>query len=226
MAKDLSRINSDEEIEKRDVDLSGFEYVTKGYFPHTFDPAINIRPDRIYFNAAIIKKLPDVFYIQLLINPKEKTLIIKPCNEDDKDAIKWACVEKKTGRKQNRDIKATLFCAKLYEIMGWRADFRYKICANIVESRGQYIFVVNLTEAEATSLNFVDGRKVYLPEKWRDSFGTPYSEHDQYLSVQLLDGYARVQITNSRKGYIKPKPKNHEQLNLLEGNGDNNGDSQ
>ena len=110
--------------------------------------------------------------------------------------------------------------------MGWRADFRYKICANIVESRGQYIFVVNLTEAEATSLNFVDGRKVYLPEKWRDSFGTPYSEHDQYLSVQLLDGYARVQITNSRKGYIKPKPKDHEQLNLLEGNGDNNGDSQ
>ena len=87
MAKDLSRINSDEEIEKRDVDLSGFEYVTKGYFPHTFDPAINIRPDRIYFNAAIIKKLPDVFYVQLLINPKEKTLIIKPCNEDDKERV-------------------------------------------------------------------------------------------------------------------------------------------
>lgn len=226
MSKENRNPINDDVVEERDLDLTGFEYVTKGYFPHTYDPALNIRTDRIYFNAAMIKKLPEVFYVQILINDNTKTIIIKPCGPDDKDAIRWASVHQKTGNKQNREIKSAFFSAKIYELMKWNPDFRYKIAATLIKCRGESCFVIDLNEAEATSLSTVNGRKVYYPEKWRDSFGTPYSEHDKYLSIQLLDGYARIEILNKRtKKITPPKLDNPDQLSLLDMEDNKNGDS-
>lgn len=214
MPKPIDSIN-DEVIEEKEIDLSGFEYVTKGYFPHTFDPAINFRPDKFYCNQALVKKLSDVYYVHLLINQDQKRIIIKPCDSEEKDAIKWASEEKKTGKKRKRDIKAKIFCAKIYELMNWNPEYRYKVAANIIKMNGEFVFVLELTEAEATSLSVVEGRKVYLPERWRDSFGTPFSEHDKYLHVQVLDGFARIEILSKRKNSIKPPKEDTGQLSVV-----------
>ena len=40
--------------------------------------------------------------------------------------------------------------------------------------------------------------KPYYPEGWRESFGLPVAEHERALDINILDGYARIQIIEQR----------------------------
>ena len=59
-----------------------------------------------------------------------------------------------------------------------------------------------------TKKRLEDGRlmksKPYYPEGWRESFGLPVAEHERALDINILDGYARMQIIEQRN-VKKPK---------------------
>ena len=104
--------------------------------------------------------------------------------------------------------------------MNWDPKYRYKVFANIIKSNGEYIFVLDLLDAEAVSLTPSNEKVIFLPKKMKYSFGTPFLEHEKYIEEHLLSGYTRTQIIENKKVMIKPKPKENEQLNLF--NNENN----
>lgn len=179
-------INDPDENPEEIFDLAGFQVTKAELFSHTREPAITIWENRIKFNMACLRKFPGVTHIQILIHPEEKRLIIRPCHEDAPDSLRWA---KGGGEKElsNRDLLCKIFAAKVFELMGWDTQYRYKMMGKPATYEGEMLFLFKLTDFEL----FVAGRKrkSYLPLEWRELFGTPVEEHEEAYKVDLADGY-------------------------------------
>ena len=75
------------EIEQT-FDYDGYQVARRELFAHLRDPAIVIRKDSVTFNTACIAGLEDVVYVNIMFNSTLKRLVVKGCNENDKDALR------------------------------------------------------------------------------------------------------------------------------------------
>ena len=129
-----------------DFSYDGYQVVRRELFAHLREPAVVIRRDSVTFNTACIAGLEDAVYIQILVNQDNKRMVVRKCEENDKDALRW-CVAKPDKRKS---IKMTnkIFSAMMYEMMGWNLDCRYKILGHKITFEDETIYVFDLMETE------------------------------------------------------------------------------
>lgn len=158
----------------------------------------------IAFSAACIRKLPDAMYIQVLVNQQTKQLIVKACDENAKDAVRWCTLDTKNGKRKSREIKGAIFSGKIFDMMGWNADYRYKLLGVVVSVKGERIVIFRLEDCETyipldNGTTRKMGRKPHYPVAWKDSFGLPLEEHTSQLQIDVLDNFARFEV-------VKPKP--------------------
>jgi len=207
------------EIEQT-FDYDGYQVARRELFAHLRDPAIVIRKDSVTFNTACIAGLEDVVYINIMFNSTLKRLVVKGCNENDKDALRW-CVAKPDKRK-SRKMSCRLFSELLYKEMGWASDCRYKILGYRIEFEGESLYVFDLvaaevfherkkkqsdevmpTEASAENkeeVQPVNTRKGYYPDDIAGSFGVPVEQHRQESEVRQMDGYVSVGMLTGLPG--------------------------
>lgn len=207
------------EIEQS-FDYDGYQVARRELFAHLRDPAIVIRKDSVTFNTACIAGLEDVVYVNIMFNSTLKRLVVKGCNENDKDALRW-CVAKPDKRK-SRKMSCRLFSELLYKEMGWASDCRYKILGYRIEFEGESLYVFDLvaaevfherkkkqsdevipTEASAENkdeVQSVNTRKGYYPDDIAGSFGLPVEQHRQESEVRQMDGYVSVGMLTGLPG--------------------------
>lgn len=175
----------DEEAETI-VDLAGYQVTRTELFSHTREPSITIWPNRVRFNMACLRRFPGVTHIQILIHPELRRLIIRPCLPDAPDSLRWA---KGGGEKElsNRNMLCRIFAAKVFDLMEWDLEYRYKILGKSAVYQEEMLFLFKLTDFEL----FVGGKKrrSYLPGEWRDYFGTPAESHEEQFKIDLAAGY-------------------------------------
>lgn len=203
-----------------DFSYEGYQVVRRELFAHLREPAVVIRRDSVTFNTACIAGLEDAVYIQILVNQDNKRMVVRKCEENDKDALRW-CVAKPDKRK-SRKMTNRIFSAMMYEMMGWNLDCRYKILGHKITFEDETIYVFDLmeteifldikgkrvkkdTESQATTENANNieetassdteeikrkNRIPFYPKEWKDSFGLPVEEHRKALEINMLDGYA------------------------------------
>lgn len=215
---DKSRSKNVIEIIEEDIDISGLQVVRKEHFAHSYDPSISIKPKGVRFSASLVKRLANVDDVIFLMDPVNMKLIVKPVTADDRDAVRWSKIEKKTGRRMPKDnIPAARLSQKLYRDMGWNADTWYKIIGRVIHSRGETLIVFNLKDAEQHIVT-KDNRQVLLPKEWENSYGYVFTERDKEDSVGLLAGYQRMEIVKKIKKVKPPKQEDSNQLSLFDGN--------
>ena len=181
-----SMVGDDEELIQLS-NLAGFQ-VSKGeLFSHVREPAITIWGTRIKFNMACLRRFPGVTHIQLLIHPEQKRMIIRPCQPDTPDSLRWA---KGGGEKEleARDMLCKLFAAKVFDLMGWDQQFRYKIMGKPAVYNNEILYLFRLTDFEMFVLGS-QKKHSYLPGDWRDYFGIPVEQHAASYKINLADGY-------------------------------------
>ena len=197
------------EIEQT-FDYDGYQVARRELFAHLRDPAIIIRGDSITFNTACIAGLEDVVYINIMFNSELKRIVVKGCNENDRDALRW-CVAKPDKRK-SRKMSCRLFSELLYKEMDWSVDCRYKILGYRIEFEGEALYVFDLVAAEvfherkkksadhqSTTVveknkeeQPVNPRKGYYPEDIAGTFGVPVEQHRQESELRQMDGFVSV----------------------------------
>ena len=174
------------------VNLAGYQVTKAELFAHTREPAITIWANRIKFNMACLRRFPGVSHIQILIHPEQKRMIIRPCDPEAPDSLRWA---RGGGEKEmmNRDLLCKVFAAKVFDLMGWDKQYRYKMLGNPAICDGEMLFLFRLTDFEL----FTCSRKSvsYLPGDWRDYFGTPVEAHEESFKIDLADGYITTDQT-------------------------------
>lgn len=176
----------DDEDPEAVADLAGYQVTRAELFSHTYEPAITIWPTRIKFNMACLRRFPGVTHIQILIHPEQRRLIIRPCDPDAPDSLRWA---KGGGEKElsNRDMLCRIFAGKVFDLMKWDSEYRYKMMGRPAVYQEEMLFLFKLTDFEL----FMGGKKrrAYLPGEWRDYFGTPVESHEEQYKIDLADGY-------------------------------------
>lgn len=55
-----------------EIDLGEYEIVRPEFFAHIKEPALTVNVDKIGVNTACVRLMPDVEYVQILVNRKEK----------------------------------------------------------------------------------------------------------------------------------------------------------
>lgn len=174
-----------------DFSFEGYEVVRGEFFAHIYEPSITFSKSKITMNTACIKKLPDIEYVQILVNPQKKQLAIRPCNEDAKDSFKWC-----TAKHKPKQITCRVFFAKVFSLMEWNTNFRYKLLGKLMQSETDILFVFDLTTPEIyQKITKDDGsactsRTPSYPEEWKNQFGIPVSEHSQALQINIFEDYA------------------------------------
>ena len=190
----------------------GCKIIREELFAHVRNPAVTIRPDGIMFNTACINALDGVKHVHLMINEEMKRLVIRGCNENDKDALRWCTV--KGDQRKPRKMTGRLFSDLLYTLMEWDKANRYKILGYKIEFEGEELFVFDLKVAEIfecskktrkDAASPVDGetgretenptkvsRKGYYSPDIANTFGLSIEEHRQAYSLTDLDGYVTI----------------------------------
>lgn len=213
------------EIEK-DFSYNGYQVVRRELFAHLREPAVVIRRDSITFNTACINGLEDAVYIQILVNQDQKRMVVKKCEENDKDALRW-CIAKPDKRK-SRKMTNKIFSGMVYEMMKWNANCRYKILGHKITVEDETIYVFELAETETyldvkrkkksdsdspsieestevksgnTPLTDEEIKKMnrvpFYPEEWKGTFGLPVEEHRKALEITKLNGYVEFTTPKS-----------------------------
>ena len=95
------------------------------------------------------------------------------------------------------------FFAKLFELMDWNIDYRYKLIGKVIHANDEYLIVFDLNASEIYQRIAKDGgkpktaRTPVFPAGWKDQFGLPYREHQKSLQINIFDGYAIYGIKDS-----------------------------
>lgn len=196
---------ADEERIEQDSTFTydGYQVVRSEFFAHINEPSISFCQSRIYVNKACLKRLPDVDYVQILVNPESRKLVVRPADEDSKDAFLW-CNEK-NGVRNPRQITGRVFSAMIVRLMDWNPDYRYKLLGKIIRSGDERLIVFDLTAAETYIRTVRDGekprtsRKPVFPAEWENQFGLPVEEHRKQLQINIFDGYTVFAIREGKK---------------------------
>ena len=193
-------------VEDNDFSLTGYEVVRGEFFAHTFEPSITFSNNKVYVNTACIRKLPDIEYVQILVNQEQKRLVVRPCQEDARDSFRWCSSGNKRAPKQ---VTCRVFYGKILSLMNWNASYRYKLLGKLIKSNNELLFVFDLTTAETfvsktTADNKVTtSRTASYPSEWKNQFGIPVEEHQNTMQIDMFEGYTvfgvQEQLRRKRK---------------------------
>ena len=200
-----------EELEST-FSYDGYQVVRKELFAHLRDPAIVIRKDSITFNTACISGLEDVVYVHVMFNSDLKRIVVRGCDENDKDALRW-CIAKPDKRK-SRKMSCKPFSELVYNEMGWDSDCRYKILGYRINFEGETLYVFDLLVPEifhegqkrkkgesapqSEETKPVNARKGFYPDDIAGTFGVPVEEHLKESEVTQIDGYVSMSILTGK----------------------------
>ena len=182
--------------EEGNFSYAGYQVVRREFISHRFDPAMTVRFGSVTFNNACIKALEGATYVQFLINPTEKKLIVRRCDSGARDAIRWCVVRDET--RKSRQITCKPFAERLYAMMGWEPEYRYRFQGMRIRyyDDEMYLFDLGADERFAPAKKDENGKRIIsapvLPENWNGSYGLSVEEHDMSTQVDFLDNYRMV----------------------------------
>lgn len=191
-------------ITEENFSYDGYQVVRGEFFAHINEPSITFNGYKFNVNSACLNKMPQTDYIQILVNPTDKKLVIRPCSENDKDSHKCCNIGVKSGKRIPRYITCRMFFAKIAALMNWNPDYRYKLLGKLIKSDNEFLFIFDLTafemyerSAAATGRSKGNNIPVY-PGDWQNQFGMPYEEHKKSLKVNIFDGYAVFSLSETK----------------------------
>ena len=166
----------------------------------------------ITFNTACISGLEDVVYVHVMFNSDLKRIVVRGCDENDKDALRW-CIAKPDKRK-SRKMSCKPFSELVYNEMGWDSDCRYKILGYRINFEGETLYVFDLLVPEifhegqkrkkgesapqSEETKPVNTRKGFYPDDIAGTFGVPVEEHLKESEVTQIDGYVSMGILTGK----------------------------
>ena len=90
-----------QDSEDEPFSYDGYQVVRGEFFAHIYEPSITFNNCKVNVNTACLNRLPAVSYVQFLVNPEDKKMVVRPCSEDEKDSFRW-CIESNGKRKQKQ----------------------------------------------------------------------------------------------------------------------------
>ena len=192
----------DEIIQDESFSYDGFQVVRGEFFAHINEPSITFNNHKVSLNTACLRRLPDVEYVQILVNQNDHKLVVRPSSEDEKDSFIWCTMG---GKRKPKQITCRVFFAMIIDLMGWNPNYRYKLLGKLIRSGDEYLFAFDLTSTEIFQHFIVEGgkskssRTPVFPVEWKNQFGLSVEEHRNRLQVNIFKGYTVFSVNNESR---------------------------
>jgi len=175
-----------------DFSFEGFQVARRD--PSIFYPAVTIRPTSIKFTNSCITKLEQATYVQFIIHPTKLLLGIKPCNEGDRDAIRWCTV--KDEKRKSRQINCRDLIEKLFDLMEWDPRYYYNMQGFLIHYNGKPVYLFDLKDPspyvpqrrDPVTKKMVP-RVFQYPEGWGRRFGLSVADHKASTEINLDEAF-------------------------------------
>ena len=182
------------DVNAGDFDFRGFQIARAELFNIREKTAISFTISTFKFSAGCLKKLPNVLYIEMLIHPKLKLLVIRPSTKNSKNAIKW-CVLKETEH-QPKSIGGKAFLSRIFELFDWDATCKYSIRGERIANETEAFLFFKMTDTEVIyrekapnsdeTTSLLKSNSIHaFPIHWTGCFGEEYYRNAQIK--ELLD---------------------------------------
>lgn len=136
--KDEMKGRDSEDIDagQNDELTRSFQVVSGEMFSRVHEPVIRITPKNITFNKSCVAKLPGAESVELLLNPIERMIVIRPCAPEHPNAMAWDAKSK----------GAAPLSKVIYSVMGWEQDYSFRIpCQTVSDGTpGHTVLVFDL----------------------------------------------------------------------------------
>lgn len=171
-----------------------FEVVRSQFFSQSSEPVLSFGRLKMWVNSVCLKKFPETDHVQIMVNSSLKSLALYPSRENVRDSLPWC--SSGSGKRKPRQLSCPIFFAKIYALMKWNPDFRYRLTGKHLCGNGKELLAFDLQSAEAF-LYSGDTKWRYTPHfpvDWRDRFGTPAAEHNMKPLVHVFQEYAVFEL--------------------------------
>ena len=97
------------------------------------------------FNMACIRLFEGIKYILPIVNTAKKRMALIMCPEEDSASVEWA--RQKNGVWVNKSISSLEFLEKMFRMMNWNRECRYKVLGRVANSDQGLVMLFDLEEA-------------------------------------------------------------------------------
>ena len=198
----------DDEEEINDPNFyDGYECSQDIYFAQRNEPTFTFNDGKVGVNACCVRKLTCAEYVQILVNREKKMLAIRPCDEYDVFPFRW-CNEK-NGKRYPRIVVGRLFHLKICDLMGWNPQDRYRVFGMFKRANGEEIILFNLNSIHVfprykTKDGKIKTSKIgFMQEKWKDTFGIPFTDREKAMQISLFDGFTRISLFSNEEQNVE-----------------------
>ena len=156
----------------------GYQVVRKQDMGCVGRSSMKITPSSLTFNSSCLNYI-DSDYVEILFNPIEKLIAIRPVDGFSAGAVRW----KKS--KDNKYIPCTIGCSAftnlIYELMQWPSLWNTTILASVYKKQKDVVMFFDLTQTEISALPYAKPKL----KKQRSSNDDYYYDIDAMMSLQI-----------------------------------------
>lgn len=189
------------EVEPGDFDLRGFEVARSELFNPLNRATVVLSDQKIKFNTTCVRKFGNKNRVEILINPLERKLAVRPTDKANRNSVIFS--KKEDGTYLPREIPASAFIGTLFELFGWKLDCKYRIIGSLYETDTEMAYVFDAVNTEAFFKSYVlpvqqlspegtalieplttSGKRIRaIPKEWVNEFGELFYLQERSLAA-------------------------------------------
>ena len=182
--------------------LDGYRVVRSHFFSIASKPTMNISQGKVRFNSVCMKKFEDVEYVELLLNSVEKCIAVRPCSQDNPNAIRWGTLSGSKWKISSRSCSG--FANPLYSIMDWEANCGYKLCGQYISDGENQMLIFDLMDPEITIYEQIENE---ISETTVKDLELARKEEEERENLnRILSGKIKALVNGVTKEKKKSKP--------------------
>ena len=176
------------EAQEGEFDLRGFELAHVQFFSAADRMSVTFSPDGLTFGIQCIRKMNSTLYIDMLIHPSRKLLVVRQGKKDNKYSYQWA--RTLNGIVNTKPISGTSFMPMLYELLNWDSNNKYRAIGYRKHKNDEVFLLFDLSnteilipsqtldnESDSELSPLTTGNKKSIlayPAEWAEGFGEEY----------------------------------------------------
>lgn len=136
----------DEYGKLNEISLDGFQVVRSQYFCRQIAPCMTIWENCIAFSSSAYTALNKCEYINILVNNRDKKILIKPTLSKNPEAVKWIKNIEKPG---SAHLECSGFTKGLFEDWKYNPTYHYRTYGKPVQCDKKLMLLFDFNCAEA-----------------------------------------------------------------------------
>ena len=166
----------------------GFQVVRRQDIGHGSKCSITVTPSSIMLSASCLQQI-DSDFVEILFNPVEKLIAIRPADQNMPGAVCWK--KEKGGKEMPMGISCSAFTTLVYELMSWPKLWNTNILAMVYRKKRETVMFFDLTQTEINALPYIKPK----PKKVRTS-------KDVYYDIEAMIAQQIELLHNKQTGDV------------------------